>query len=255
MKKLLKKILRSKGYIPVKPIQHSGQIAFNIQNLAYDHVSPIANFSPWRNDKEFLEVYDIIRNFTLVDIYRSYELWQLVDETVSLGEGYSFLEVGVWRGGTAGIISGKLLSLNANSKLYLADTFSGVVKATQKDDFYKGDEHNDTNQEIVEDLLSNKLKFHNYRILKGIFPDDTGMSIPQEEKFCFCHIDVDVYQSGSDIINWIWDRLVIGGVLVFDDYGFHWCTGITKLVDEQRSMSDRIVIHNLNGHALIVKIR
>jgi O-methyltransferase len=45
----------------------------------------------------------------------------------------------------------------------------------------------------------------------------------------------------------------VGGVVVYDDYGFLRCDGITRHVDEQRGRPDRRVIHNLNGHAVVVK--
>ena len=96
--------------------------------------------------------------------------------------------------------------------------------------------------------------FKNYRILKGMFPEDTGHLIPSEQMFSICHIDVDVYLSAKDVMDWVWGRLPPGGILIFNDYGFHSCTGITRLVDEQRLLNDRIIIHNLNGHAIIIKI-
>lgn len=92
----------------------------------------------------------------------------------------------------------------------------------------------------------------NVKILKGIFPDDTGKFV-KANKFRFCHIDVDTYKSAKDIIDWIWSKIVVGGIVVFDDYGFICCRGITKFVDEQRKKKDRIIIHNLNGHAIMVK--
>jgi O-methyltransferase len=42
---------------------------------------------------------------------------------------------------------------------------------------------------------------------------------------------------------------------VYDDYGFEACDGITKYVEEQIACPDRLVMHNLNGHALIVKMK
>ena len=49
------------------------------------------------------------------------------------------------------------------------------------------------------------------------------------------------------------ERLSPGGVAVFDDYGFPACPGVTKFVDEQRGLPDRLVFHNLNGHGIVVK--
>ena len=51
----------------------------------------------------------------------------------------------------------------------------------------------------------------------------------------------------------MWPRLAPGGVVVFDDYGFPACPGVTRFVDEQRLLDDRLVVHNLNGHGIVVK--
>jgi len=47
--------------------------------------------------------------------------------------------------------------------------------------------------------------------------------------------------------------MVPGGIIVYDDYGFSSCAGITKYVNEQVMCKDRVVIHNLNGHAIVIK--
>jgi O-methyltransferase len=44
------------------------------------------------------------------------------------------------------------------------------------------------------------------------------------------------------------------GIVVFDDYGFFGCEGVTAFVDrELRGQPRQIVLHNLNGHAVVVK--
>jgi O-methyltransferase len=91
-------------------------------------------------------------------------------------------------------------------------------------------------------------------ILTGVFPDETAARIPPQA-FRFCHIDVDVYESAKQTAEWIWDRLVPGGIIVFDDYGFYGCDGVRAYVDEQRHRNDRVTIYNLNGHATVVKLR
>jgi O-methyltransferase len=212
----------------------------------YEHVYPSARYSPWNADPEFLKTYNLIREYTLVDIYRCWELWTLVEQAAK--RSGSILEVGVWRGGT-----GALMADNAPSKtVYLCDTFKGVVKAGENDTEYKGREHADASVEIVERLLG-KLEVDNVTILEGIFPDDTEWKIPTDERFSLCHIDVDVYQSAKDVLEWVWPRLVSGGIVVYDDYGFENCAGITKHVNEQVGLKDRLVLHNLNGHAIVIK--
>ena len=57
-----------------------------------------------------------------------------------------------------------------------------------------------------------------------------------------------------DIVDWVWHRMVRGGIIVFDDYGFYSCDGITKYVESHMNTSDRLFMHNLNGHAVVIKL-
>lgn len=249
MKKLIINLLSKAGY----QVINKSKINFTVNDFQYEVITPYANYAPWLKDTEFWDIYQTIKNNTLVDKYRCYELWQLTEEIYAINPSASFLEVGVWKGGTAGILGKKLALLNSRVPLYLADTFTGIVKASEKDEFYNGGEHADTTYETVDTLMNGI--YSNYKILTGIFPNDTAHQISPNEKFGLCHIDVDVYQSAKDIVDWIWDRLIIGGMIVFDDYGFHTTTGVTIYVNEQKNMSDRVIIYNLNGHAVIIKIK
>ena len=215
--------------------------------VPHKQVIPYATYAPWEGDQDFKSVYELIKGNTLVDIYRCYELWTMVKDLDRV-DG-DILEVGVWRGGTGAVFC-KAAEGNSNTKIYLADTFTGVVKATADDTVYRGGEHADTSEKIVMDLLQ-IVNAKNYQILKGIFPDDFIATI-SIEKIKLCHIDVDTYQSAKDIFEYAWPRLTIGGVIVFDDYGFWTCEGITKYFNALDLKKGR-KIHNLNGHGIIIK--
>jgi len=211
--------------------------------IPHGMVLPRATYSPWLADDEFMRCYEIVRNRTLVDQYRCYELWQLGRQLASLPG--SFLEVGVWRGGT-----GCLLAHAAPGKaVYLADTFTGVVKAGTQDTRYTGGEHADTSETIVRELAE-ELGATNIHILRGIFPEDTGDEV--SGPIALLHCDVDVYSSAKDIVEWAMPRLLPGAVVVFDDYGFRGCEGITRLVNEIRERPGFRFVHNLNGHAILI---
>lgn len=218
----------------------------NLDKITHKQVIPYASYSPWVDDNEFIKTYDIISSNTLVDIYRCFELWQLI-KNLKDKKGV-VLEVGVWKGGTGSLIA----AANPSDIVYLADTFEGVVKASCKDTIYKGGEHSDTNETIVKNLLK-KLNITNFEILKGIFPDTVnfGEDVPNIK---LCHIDVDTYDSAYDVFNYIWPNIVKGGIVVFDDYGFWGCEGITLLCNNLKNeLKDATFIHNLNGHGIFIK--
>lgn len=213
-------------------------------------IAPFASYAPWNLDSEFVKVYDLCRLNTLVDIYRCYEIWSTAAEAAKLPQGDA-LEVGVWRGGTGALMAAQVARRVPAAKVFLCDTFTGVVKTGAKDTIYKDGMHSDTSVEVVEQLLA-KLGLQNAVVLQGVFPEQTGERI-QDRKFRFCHIDVDVYQSSKDICEWLWPRLVAGGWVVFDDYGMRGTEGVQRFVNEWRTRDDLNFIYNLNGHAIFVK--
>lgn len=206
-------------------------------------------FAPWKQDCAFLGAYHLAQSHTLVDKFRCYELWDLV-RNVRMVPG-ALIEIGVWRGGTGVLIAKSAELLNINDTVYLCDTFTGVPKASEKDSIYKGGEHNDTSMAIVESLVRS-LNLRNVNLLSGIFPDETG-GLVEKLNFRFCHIDVDVYQSAKDIVEWIWDHLSIGGIIVFDDYNNVLTNGITTYVNEMKNAYACVMLYNLNGHAIVIK--
>ncbi len=213
----------------------------------YGPVEPIADYRPWELDSAFSEVADAVAGHTKVDRMRLWELWTLTHNL--RGVPGDILEVGVWRGGSAAVLGRAAVS---ERRLILADTFRGVVKAGPKDKYYTGGEHADTDEQTVRHLLES-MGLGSAVILPGIFPDETADSV-SDSLLALVHIDVDVYQSGRDVFEWAWPRLSEGGVVVFDDYGFYGCEGITALVNELFADPPGRVIHNLNGHALVIKV-
>jgi len=209
---------------------------------------PHATLAPWLSDEIFINTYNKIFHNTLVDIYRCYELWILAKQTaLVVGD---ILEVGVWRGGT-GVLLAEAIKNLSEKKVFLADTFKGVVKTGKNDPSYSGGEHSDTSIEIVQNLV-NSLGLKNTELLAGTFPEDTSDRIPG--KISLLHCDVDVYQSAKDIVEWSMSRLSIGSIIIFDDYGFSSCEGVTTYCNELSNNKFFKFIYNLNGHAIFIKI-
>ena len=217
----------------------------SIGGYTYETVLPYATFAPWLGDHGFRKIYEAISDNTLVDEYRCYELWELAAQVGHLAG--SLLEVGVWRGGSGCVIAARAPA----KKVYLCDTFCGVVKVSDKDTSYRGGEHADTSEEAVQALIK-KMGLQNVAVLRGIFPDDFRREM-DAERFCFVHLDVDVYLSAKEVMDFIWPRMPTGGIVVFDDFGFESCGGIPKLIDSYRGDRDKVIVHNLNGHAVLIK--
>ena len=208
---------------------------------------PGGTYSPWLSDEQFSSVYGAIAGHTLVDQYRCYELWTIASALRQVPG--DILEVGVWRGGT-GVILASAVKNDPARIVYLADTFEGVVKAGEHDPSYIGGEHADTSEQTVRVLIE-RCSLSNTQLLKGIFPEETSIRV--RGPIAMLHCDVDVYESARGVVEWVLPRLSPGGVIVFDDYGFSGCEGVTRYGNELSMQHDLRFIYNLNGHAIFIK--
>jgi O-methyltransferase len=226
------------------------KLSKNHAHISHQHILSHATYSPWLDHTAFTSTYAKIRNNTLVDVYRCYELWNLIERGKRV-EG-NILEVGVWRGGTGSLMAKAAQLFSPGTTVYLADTFTGVVKAGEKDTTYKGGEHADTSIDIVKALLA-EVGVSNTQFLVGIYPDEIDRSVMGHAPLKLCHIDVDTYASAQDIFNEVWPRMAKGGAVVFDDYGFWGCEGVTELCNTIDPPDGRF-LHNANGHAIFIKL-
>ena len=220
----------------------------------YSHeliVPMTSTYSPWYDDTGFRAAYDAIASNTFVDQYKCYELWEQLGQLRAVGG--DVLEVGVWRGGTGTLMAHRCQQLDLDAQVFLADTFEGVVKAGDDDPWYEGGEHADTSPEIVQKLAATMGV--DVRLLVGIFPDDTAHEV-DDRTFRLIHIDVDVYKSARDVLEWSWLRLNTGGVVVWDDYGSFECEGVAQLGRELFALDLPHIrlVHNVNGHLLMFKL-
>jgi O-methyltransferase len=240
------------NWIKAKELIHKyqGRLSFKQikTGLAHSLVIPTATYSPWLDDQDFQRILELVSKNTLVDSYRLWELYQISLQLQKV-EG-DVLEVGVWRGGSGALIANVISS--QKKTIYLADTFRGVIKAGELDSVYIGGEHNDTSVEIVDELFTT-MGLDNYKKLIGEFPRETSHEMISTQ-LSMVHIDVDVYSSAKGVWEWVQPYLSSGSIIVFDDYGFISCSGVTKFVNEIKEDPQYHFVHNLNGHAIFIKI-
>jgi hypothetical protein len=102
-----------------------------------------------------------------------------------------------------------------------------------------------------ETVKANLSHYPNVEILRGWiperFPEVSSLS------FCFVHIDVDLYQPTLDSLSFFYPRLVRGGLIVCDDYGFSTCPGATRAFDEYMKDKPEKIIHVPTGQGFIIK--
>ena len=153
------------------------------------------------------------------------------------------VEVGVYKGGSA-----RVLAENAGpSRVFLFDTFAGMPHHDPALDGRWGvGSFSDTSVEAIRGLFAgdDRVSIH-----PGVLPADTG-GVLAGRRLRFVHLDVDNYESYTESLGFIYDLVVPGGIVVFDDYGEDCCPGAKAAVDEFFIGHARVV---LDGTAYVVK--
>jgi O-methyltransferase len=127
-----------------------------------------------------------------------------------------FVEVGIYTGGSASILTE--IAQEQNRKVFLYDTFEGLPYSSNGDTHQVG-EFCYTDYEYIK----NALPYAN--VIKGIFPE-SAVEMPS---VAFAHLDVDQYESYVGCINYLKPKMVKGGIMWFDDYEL---AGAKKAIDE-----------------------
>jgi O-methyltransferase len=193
-------------------------------------------------DKRSLLYYD-----RLYILYQA--LWnvrQLASDAVSIAE------IGVYRGGGSYFIASVAQQVFGRQlKIHSIDTFEGHPDdLIAEDDSHWPGKFGDTSFEEVKNYLS---VFPNLTVYKGRFEDRCAEL--EREKFCFVHVDVDIYAPGRASLEFFSERLLVGGVIVADDYGYTTCEGIKQAVDEfVASRKNYLKFHLETGQSLLIRV-
>ena len=166
------------------------------------------------NDKKIIDLIKIVKKevdfaFFPIEAYHVYS----IAKSQSKLDG-DMAEVGVYQGGSAKLIA----EVKNEKELYLFDTFEGLPKVSEKDthfgtSYWKTGEFSNTSLENVENYLSN---YKNIYCYKGKFPE-TSEAI-KTKKFSFVHLDVDLFQSTIDCLEFFYPRMINGGIILTHDY-------------------------------------
>jgi len=200
----------------------------------------------WLGEADFPRYFERAAPRTLVSADRCYVLYTLLRQAVRVtGDVW---ECGVYKGGTAAMMAAYLRDAMPSKRLYLFDTFEGMPETDLAKDLHrKGDFSDTTAEEVARYVGCEELCI----VRKGLMPETfTGLESAQ---IALAHIDVDIYKSIMDCLRFIWPRLSLGGVVVFDDYGFPTCPGARAAVDEFFAAETCVPLCLSTGQAIVFK--
>jgi O-methyltransferase len=193
-------------------------------------------------DDVFMEIMSRVEPHSLVQRAACFMLYQLATKALAMPGDAA--ELGVYRGGTARLI-GEVFS-TSTKVVYLFDTFAGLPGVEPGLDLHREGEFGDVSYKEVRRYLSD---LPNIRFRRGLFPE-SAKSV-DDHQFCFVHVDADVYGSVLDACRFFFERLVPGGVVVFDDFGQRHCPGARAAVTEFAEARGVPILYLPTGQALL----
>lgn len=198
-------------------------------------------------DAFHIDIIRKVRPYTMTSPERLFALIEAVKYVVSNNIPGSFVECGVWKGGSMMAIAETLHQLKVTDRqLYLYDTFAGMPPPTEEDKNYGEEtaasmlqkEYNIKEESVVwaySNLAevkanisqvaypSNNIHFIEGDVLQTIPANDPG-------QIALLRLDTDWHESTKHEMVHLYPKLISSGVLIIDDYGY-W-KGSRKAVDE-----------------------
>lgn len=190
---------------------------------------------------------DIIRSVRPFTMTSNDKLFGLISATRYVarhGIPGDIVECGVWRGGSMHAVARALASHGDISRdLHLFDTYEGMPPPTVKDLRHDGSSADallraasrDSKVWAVASLEDVREGFthvpypaEKVRFVKGLVEDTVPKHAPRQ--IAILRLDTDWYESTRHELEHLYPRLVSGGVLIIDDYGY-W-RGSARAVDE-----------------------
>lgn len=223
----------------------------NYQTLA----TPL--YSPWLKDLTFRKINSRYPEGFIELSYVRYVQYVLTKNVLSGVYYGDIIECGVCTGKSLDIIASAVDLYDTQYRtIYGIDSFEGVSKPDQNDievgkkrPFFEKGSIFGGSIETVEKNLSHHTC--NIQLIKGWIPEP--FSRLENCTFCFAHIDVDLYQPTKDSLEFIYPRMLKGGIILFDDYGFTMCPGAKKAVDDFLKDKIETLIVSPSGQAFLIK--
>jgi hypothetical protein len=174
---------------------------------------------------------------SLIDESQNYDLIDLLLNSIVL-EG-DIIEFGVWRGHMTKRMAAVAKNAGVQKRLYACDSFEGFgdeVITSQDTSLFRPASKLKKKFTVANDVPDNLDEFFSCFDLdgvcvKGFFNQSLGI-IDETTKYCFAHVDCDAYTSHLDCLNYVYQRMSVGGFIIFDDYDKKRWPGATKAVDE-----------------------
>jgi O-methyltransferase len=216
------------------------------------------------DDPRFLKAYQAIRGSHIYDDYDSPHTiaWRLHTLVWAAQRAMDlpgdFVECGVFKGDMAWVVTQMVDFGKLSKQFYLYDTFAGFSpEHSSPADYPDNSRFFDFADSVYKDesiyptVVDKFRDLPNVRIIRGVVPDSFTQAVP--ERISYLHIDLNSPAAEIAALEALFDRVTDGGVIVFDDYGWHLFRKQKEAEDAFFAARDYRVLELPTGQGLVVK--
>lgn len=138
-------------------------------------------------------------------------------------------------------------------KIYLCDTF-----LSYKTDMLTGKQvpENGVSKIYAQsyDQVKNSFaKWGNIQLLEGLLPNSLKESNIKIEAISFLHVDLNFYKAEIECLEYLWDKISVGGLVLLDDFGNPGREAQMRAHLNFFTSKDQIILSLACGQGLIIK--
>ena len=205
------------------------------------------DYKLWLREEAFVRKFKQLSPHNYFSMERKFTLKEFA-KNISNMEG-AVAECGCYVGVSAWFMASEI----GSSEFFLFDAFEGLPEPATHDMSPNGvHQWRAGDLASTEELLRRNLaEFENIHVLKGWIPDrfdEVG-----DRRFKLVHIDVDLYQPTLDSLEFFYDRMIPGGVIIMDDYGFENCPGAHQAAITFMKNRSENIIQLTTGQGVIIR--
>lgn len=193
-----------------------------------------------------IEIIAAVSDHTMTSPERILSLCNAVEFLEQNGVEGDIVECGVWRGGSMAAVARTLMRQpSSHRRLWMYDTYDGMSEPTTKDVDFQGQparqlmdqqDRSDAKsvwccsplEQVKMTMSETGYPQEQIRFVEGKVEDTLPEQVP--DRIALLRLDTDWYESTRCELEYLFPKLVPGGVLIIDDYG-HW-EGCRRAVDE-----------------------
>lgn len=220
--------------------------------FAGDHLITVGRCMAFLDDKKFMAAY----NKNVQNRQERSLLWRL--HTLAWAGLHcsrlpgSFVECGVYKGFCSAVLTDYLdfSTTQPQRTYYLYDTFAGIPEDHLAGSPVDKDSYKEPN--LYEQVCSRFQPHPNVRVIQGRVPDVFSQQ-ETPDRIAFLHIDMNSATAEIGALEVLFDRVVPGGMIIFDDYG--WQAYSAQKDQENAFMDARgyAILELPTGQGLVVK--